>query len=198
MTTILQESIQLNLSASPDQQILAKVAQGDVIAFEQLYRQYSKPIYRYLVRLVLDENVAEDLIQDVYIAAWTGARNFRGQASVKTWLYQIAHHQAVTWLRRRKINEKYDDSDRSGSAKSVEEKYFDTWMREQVLKAVDQLSVEHRSVIELVFYQGMSYQEAAMVMRCPVGTIKSRMSYARRYLDSILKSLKINDPESTD
>jgi RNA polymerase sigma-70 factor (ECF subfamily) len=189
MATILKETLSYIARDPTDQQLVRQIAEGDTGALELLFQQYSKPIYGYLVQMVFDEHVAEDLIQEVFIAAWSGARRFRGLASVKTWLFQIAHNLAVTWIRRNKVRVRYEEIKADYSTSNPEEEYVGIWMYDQVRDAIRKLSKEHREVIELVFYHEMSYSEVAAVMKCPIGTVKSRMSYARRHLDRYLKAI---------
>src|SRR5512143_294699 len=81
-------------------ELLRQVAAGDEAAFAELYDLYAPPVYNYLLRLVNEGAVAEEILQEVFLAMWQGAPRFREEAKVKTWLLRIAHHQAVSWLRR--------------------------------------------------------------------------------------------------
>ncbi len=85
---------------STDRLLLQAVAQGDENAIGELYQRYQAPLYNYLLRLMREPAGAEDLLQEIFIAVWQGAGRFRGEAKVKTWLFRIAHNQAVSWLRR--------------------------------------------------------------------------------------------------
>ena len=174
-------------------EVIRRISAGDECAFVELYHKYSTPLYTYLLQMVIDEKAAEDLIQDVFLAAWKGAARFRGDASLKTWLYQIAHHQAVSWLRKHVSNGKHDSDIQAFEQElSPEDHMQSRWFEEQVNIALRRLSPDHRGVIELTFFHGMSYQEIAEIMRCPVGTVKSRMVYARRTLEATLKILGVD------
>ena len=91
------------LSAAPDADVklLHGIAGGDEVAFNEFYQRYSGLIYNYLARLMREPVEAEDLMQEAFVAVWKGAGSFRGQAKVKTWLLQIAHNKAVSWLRKK-------------------------------------------------------------------------------------------------
>jgi len=178
-------------SLESDFDLLQQVAQGDHNAFALLYEHHSPRIFTYLVHLVQDESVAEDLIQEVFVALWTGAHRFRGESMVKTWLYQIAHHKAVSWLRRNVSKSGFEISELLSKTDTPEDQAEDSWRNEQVREAVTQLSVDHKAVIELAFYHELTYTEIAQILRCPLGTVKSRMSYARKYLLTVLKTKDI-------
>ncbi len=189
MTTLYKSAINISVVEKPDHELIRKVAVGDIESFDFLYQQFSRPIFGYLVRLVYDQHIAEDLLQEVFIAVWTGASRFRGHATVKTWIFQIAHNQAVSWIRKKKATSSREQYLEDSYVEGPEDFYNAQWVHEQVRTAMIKLSTEHRSVIELVFYFGMSYSEVATIMRCPIGTVKSRMSYARRYLEQYLKGI---------
>ena len=87
-------------NTASDSELLAHSAHGDSAAFKILYKRHNKGIYNYLLRLIHRPTIAEDLLQEVFLAAWEGADNFRGEAKVKNWLFRIAHYQAASWLRK--------------------------------------------------------------------------------------------------
>jgi RNA polymerase sigma-70 factor (ECF subfamily) len=174
----------------PDAQLLRSIAGGDDGAFDELYRRHAGGLLNYLLRLIHEPPVAEDLLQEVFVAAWRGAGSFRGQAQVKTWLFHIAHNQAVSWLRRHRPASAFDDlewSEADQGRDESDEHAMQTWRTDQLHAALDRLSPKHREVIELAFAHELSYAEIAQVANCPVGTVKSRMSYALRYLKDALE-----------
>jgi len=187
------EIINTTTASVSDTDLLHLTANGDESAFCELYKRYSGPIFYYLLRLIHEKKDAEDLLQEVFLAVWKGARNFRGQSQVKTWLYRIAHHQAISWLRRHKEVAPFDDLFETDRRDGPEEVVSGHWLSDQIQEALDALSSKQREVIELTFIHRMSYTEIAEIMGCPVGTIKSRMSYALRMLNDMVKSdIKIN------
>jgi RNA polymerase sigma-70 factor (ECF subfamily) len=102
-------------------------------------------------------------------------------------MFRIAHHQAVSWLRRHKPVVALDEVRQVSLEESPEAASIRSWRADQLQQALDQLSANHRAVIELAFVHGLSYAEIARVMDCPLGTVKSRMSYALQYLNGFLK-----------
>jgi RNA polymerase sigma-70 factor (ECF subfamily) len=169
-----------------DTELLRQVAAGDEAAFAELYDLYAPAVYNYLLRLVNESTVAEEILQEVFLAMWQSAHRFREEAKVKTWLFRIAHHQAVSWLRRTRAVLWPDDDLEDEEHDHIEEHLTRSWQIDQVRAALARLSPNHRAVIELTFVQGLSYSEIAEVMSCPIGTVKSRMSYALRHLNTLL------------
>jgi RNA polymerase sigma-70 factor, ECF subfamily len=176
-----------SLSAN-DVLLLRQVACGDELAFCELYQRYHKQIYNYVLRLIHEPKEAEDLLQEIFLAVWRGANRYRGQAQVKTWLYRIAHYQAVSWLRKHRNVAPFEDI-RDAFSKGPEQAILDTSQREEVQNALMHLSSKHRAVLELAFVHDMAYGEIAQVVGCPVGTVKSRMSYALKALTGKLKEI---------
>ncbi len=172
-----------------DTTLLQHITEGREIAFEELYQRYSVPVFNYLMRLTNDNGVAEELLQDVFLIIWQDARSFRGRASVKTWLFRIAHHRAVSWLRQRPESSNGDPEalNITDSTTDPEGQLIEAWKAGQVHAALDSLSAKHRAVLELAIFHDLPYTEIAQVIQCPVGTVKSRVSYARRCLLQYLK-----------
>ncbi|MBN1668451.1 MAG: sigma-70 family RNA polymerase sigma factor [Anaerolineales bacterium] len=174
-----------------DSELLERIRRRNQSAFAELYDRYSSALFNYLLRLTHDQQASEDLLQEVFLGCWRGARHFRGQASVKTWLFRIAHHQSVSWLRKHRQDSQAmalesitaDNTESSWPENLVIER----WENAQLLEALDVLSDKHRAVVELTFGQHFSYGEIAEIMDCPVGTVKSRMSYALRQLEGELR-----------
>ena len=177
-------------SSLTDHQLLRGAARCDEDALDELYSRYSTPLYNYLLRLVNERSVAEELLQEVFVAVWEGASRFRGQAKVSTWLFRIAHHRAVDWLRRRRPGS-LEEIARLPADDDPEEEVFGTWDAEQLQVALAQLSPDHRAVLELVFFHDLPYREVAQIVGCPVGTVKSRVSYAKRYLNGVLRRMGV-------
>lgn len=174
-----------------DRELLKRISSGDELAFRQLYSRYKVGIYNYILRLIHHENAAEEILQDVYLTVWQGSGKFRGQSSVKTWIFRIAYFQSISWLRKNHDNEQIKENGiYSVQEPTPEEVLIGKFESARIAAALEKLSPNHRSVIELTFVQGFSYKEIAAVMRCPVGTVKSRMSYALKNLGVVLANDK--------
>ena len=184
------------LSQLDDQELLIQIRLGDEAAFGELYDRYSSPLYNYLLRLTSEQNSADELLQEVFLGCWRSARRFRGDSTVKTWLFRIAHHKSASWLRKhtnRNPAVSLDETALTADLDALPEQLtIDSWESGQILTAVNQLSPKHRAVIELSFVHQFSYPEIAEILRCPVGTIKSRVSYALRILEGELRRREID------
>jgi RNA polymerase sigma-70 factor (ECF subfamily) len=177
----------------PDSLLIRQVAAGDRDAFEKLYRAYSSRMFRYLFSMVGNSSTAEELTNDVMVAVWKAAAQFRGEAKVSTWLFGIAHHKALNELRRRQpeMVEIEDANELAVQGEGPEGEVQRADVAGQVRRAIQQLSPEHREVVELTFYHGLSYQEIAELVQSPLNTVKTRMFYARKKLQDVLEKAGI-------
>jgi RNA polymerase sigma factor (sigma-70 family) len=169
-----------------DRQLMNAVAQGEETAFGELYQRHGTAIFNYLFRLIHEEALAEDLLQETFVAIWKGAHSFRGKSKAKTWMFGIAHNKAVSWLRRNRPDSLHEGQTAPGIEPNPETTSIINWRNRELLTALNSLSPNHRAVIELVFVQEMAYADIAKVMHCPLGTVKSRVSYALRHLNGLL------------
>lgn len=182
-------------TSKKDIRLLNQTAKGKDSAFEKLYDRYSVPIYNYLVRLTHEEAIAENLLQETFLAVWKGAKDFRGEAQVKNWIYRIAHNNAVSWLRKSLKDEMprevplKENQNQETPLEDPEKLIIKASQRDNVHLALERLSAKHRAVVELAYGQNFTYKEIARIVDCPEGTVKSRMNYALKRLDGILKGM---------
>lgn len=173
---------------SNEQTLLAAIASGQQDALVALYQRYQRPLFVYLLRLLGDTGLAEEVLQDVLVALWQGAGSFAGRSQVSTWVFGIAHYQVVQAMRRRHLPlispeecpEMFDE------ARDAERVTFALALQEDLESALARLSPLHREALELVLAQGFSYEEAAQITAVPVGTVKSRVNQARRLMQKLL------------
>ncbi|MEK7747847.1 MAG: RNA polymerase sigma factor [Nitrospirota bacterium] len=170
---------------------IRQVAEGSREAFEQIFHAYKPRLFRYLFRLTADPAASEELLSDVIVAVWKGAKTYRGEAKPSTWIFGIAHHKAINLLRKRRPEMvELEDNDlqelEDTQQARPEDLIIQKELKEKIEQALLRLSVSHRAVIEMTFYQGFSCQEIAEILGCPVSTVKTRMFYARRQLQGIL------------
>ncbi len=168
--------------------LLSRIAAGDQQALVALYERYQRPLYVYLLRLLRDERLAEEVLQDVLLAVWQGAVSYAGLSRVSTWLFGIAHHQAFQSTRRRQLplaalEEWLELGDAEQDAERVT---FTLALQEDLEAALDRLAPVQRAALELILVQGFSYEEAAVIMEVPLGTVKSRVNQARRLMQRML------------
>lgn len=188
--------------------LVARVAGGDGQAMRLLYAAYRPRLWRYLwQQLDGDGSVVEDVLQEVFLAIWRSAESFRGEAQVNTWIFRIAHYQVLHRRRDRArrperhlasldsgndvtgdLLEECDlEGDGDMARASQRESHEDEVINRLTLAAaLDQLSPRHRDALELVFQHGFTLEEVARILDIPLGTVKSRISYARRALQQEL------------
>jgi RNA polymerase sigma-70 factor (ECF subfamily) len=178
------------MQATSDEVLIGRIASGDRLAMQVLFARHHVRVYRFVLRLVRDQSSAEDLISEVFLDVWRQAGRFEGRSAVSTWLLAIARFKALSALRR-KPDEVLDEE----AAAAIEDPGDDP---EAVLakkdksaiirKCLEGLSVEHREIIDLVYYHEKSVEEVAEIVGIPANTVKTRMFYARRKLAELLKA----------
>lgn len=172
--------------------LLAQIARGDEEALHQLYLAYRPRLRRYLWHQ-LDGDAAgvEEALQDVFLAVWRSAGRYRAEARVSTWVFQIAHYVALgarrRSVRRSQVLRIEPPEDETQAAAGWHEAADETWddavlNRLSLGDALGRLSSSHRAVLILVFQHGFSLEEVARILDVPTGTVKSRVSYARKAL----------------
>src|SRR6476660_391994 len=151
---------------SSDEMLVQRIAAGDKPAMQVLFARHRTPIYRWLLRLVGNETVAEDLLSDVFFDVWQQAGRFEGRSTVSTWLLSIARFKALS-ARRRRTHAKLTDTieatvaDPTDNAEIVLEKKH---QGEMLRGALTKLSTEHREIIDLVYYHENSVEECAQIL----------------------------------
>ncbi len=183
-----------------DQALVARIAAGDRAAFELLFREYGERVFRYTHRLISDVTKAEEVTNDVMLEVWKTAARFEGRSKVSTWILGITRHLALNAVRRKQL----DTVDVDEAAPVADEHdvpaaldHDRDVLKAALAKALGKLSTDHRDVIELTFFHGLSYQEIADVVGCPENTVKTRMFHARKQLKGYLVSAGI-DPDSVE
>jgi RNA polymerase sigma-70 factor (ECF subfamily) len=174
-----------------EQQLLAQIAAGNEEALHHLYLTYRPRLRRYLWhQLDGDSTGVDEALQDVFLAVWRTASSYRAEARVSTWLYQIAHYVALG-ARRRLL--RYRGSQPPASSDNEDDALAQSGAvyadcddivldRMALHEALNHLSPKHREVLALVFQHGFSLNDAALILDVPAGTVKSRISYARKAL----------------
>ena len=152
--------------ADSDWSLVQRVQSGDVAAFDLLMRKYRERVYSVVYNMTSNRDDAADLTQDAFIKAFQSINRFQGQSSFFTWLYRIAQL-----------------TDKTG----VEREVFVKELQEKLNEAMQKLSIKHRTVVTLFEIDGLSHEEIAEVVGCSVGTIRSRLHYAKQLLQSELQ-----------
>jgi RNA polymerase sigma-70 factor, ECF subfamily len=163
-----------------DRAALARIADGDLDALEELYDRYKTMAYSIAYRITNDATLAEDVVQDAFLGAWrNAARYLEGRGSVKTWLLSIVHHRAIDAIRRRhpttQLPEREDVPPPALTLPDVWAEVSAILDADAVRGALAVLSDVQREAIELAYFGGLTQQEIADRTGTPLGTIKSRM-----------------------
>ncbi len=169
-----------------DEELMIKCSKGDRKAFDILFQRYQNRLLNFIYRVVGDEHLAEDLFQETLIRVIKAAPSYKPLARFSTWLYQIALNVCKDELRKKKRRWMIDNpAPESGHWEaisshpvSLEQEVEEREQLGVLRRAIDSLSLEHRMVLVMREYEGLSYEEIASLLDIPVGTVKSRMHYA--------------------
>jgi RNA polymerase sigma-70 factor (ECF subfamily) len=161
-------------------------------AARSLYRTYGGELYGFALRRLRDEGLAEELVQDVFTRAWRGAEQFDGgRGSVRTWLYGIARHAVIDSERRRGRRPPPQAGTSEVEPVDPTDSIETALLRYQIELALSRLTFEHRQMIDLVHFRGLSLGESAQRTGLALGTVKSRLHYATRSLRLALEELEV-------
>ncbi len=178
--------------ASSDAILVNRIAAGDKLAMQALFARHQTPVYRWLLRFVSNETLAEDLLSEVFFDVWRQAGRFERRSSVSTWLMSIARFKALSARRRRaeaELDEKIETTV-ADTANDPEAALQEKNRGELLRQALTLLSPEHREIIDLVYYHEKSIAECAEIIGIPAATVKTRMYYARKNLAELIKDLE--------
>ncbi len=184
-----------------DFSLVARAQQGDPRAYDMLVTRHRGRIFAMIRNMIHQEADAWDLSQEVFIKAWNALPRFEAKARFSTWLYRIAHNVVYDWTRKRRIesagelNDEIFERERIDSSSMTTPSVVDApdesmshgELRVKIEKALAKLSPDHREAVLLKDVQGLSYKEIAEVMSCSIGTVMSRLFYARQKLQTLLK-----------
>jgi RNA polymerase sigma-70 factor (ECF subfamily) len=187
--------------SATDVELVAASQAGDMLAFEELVARHRDKIYARAFSMMRNEEEAIDLSQEAWVKAWQRLKQFQGDSSFATWMTRIVINLCLDQLRRQKrtraesieqLDEELGGVERQMPviATNPSEGLERSELRKRIDKAMNQLSYEHRTVLILHEFEEMEYKQIAKVMNCSIGTVMSRLFYARRRLASLLQSLK--------
>ena len=197
----LAGSSQVLTEKDADWLIVQQVQAGNVAAFDELVIKYRERIYSVVYNLISNKEDASDLSQEAFIKAFQSIGQFKGKSSFFTWLYRIAVNTSLTFLkknRHRRFLSYENISEETGSSDvlevlaaktSTEKPTLIKELQHKLNEALQTLSVKHRTVIVLFEIDNLSHQEIAEIMNCSVGTVRSRLHYAKKQLQSELQGL---------
>jgi RNA polymerase sigma-70 factor (ECF subfamily) len=196
----------LSDTVEPDDGTLVKRCQaGDSSAFSDLVTRYRTKVFTMVYGMVQNEQDAWDLAQEGFLKAWRSIHRFKGQSSFYTWLYRIMTNVTIDSLRRKGIHGEAEFDDRiapdsvepgsrttPSSVPLPHKKLEHVEIRQRIDEAIAKLSAEHRAVIVMKEIEDLQYSEIAEILECSIGTVMSRLFYARKKLQSLLRDVYEN------
>ena len=193
-----------------EEQLIRRAQQGDNSAFEELLLLHQKKVYNLCLRMSANPDDALDLSQEAFLRAWRSLGQYQFEASFSTWLFRLTSNICIDFLRRKKrrqetsLTESYDDSD-EGAELSVpdaqpgpEQQAITNETKIELARAMEQLSPEHREILQLRVIEDLQYEQIADILGVRVGTVKSRLARARLSFRKILKAGNYFDSASSE
>lgn len=183
-----------------DQQLVVRVQEGDKRAFDLLVLKYQHKVHAIVGRFVRDTDEVADVVQEAFIKAYRALPKFRGESQFYTWLYRIAVNTAKNYLVSRSRRppgsdvdiddaEYYSGSEHLKDLGTPENQFFRDELESVIVKSIAELPEDLRTAVTLREYEGLSYEEIAEIMECPVGTVRSRIFRARESIDAVVGKL---------
>jgi RNA polymerase sigma-70 factor (ECF subfamily) len=193
-----------NHASASDEQLVKAAKKGDMVAFEELVARHRDKIYARAFSMMRNEDEAVDLSQEAWVKSWQRLKQFQGESSFGTWMTRIVINLCLDQLRRRKRQRTESIEEMSEESGGVErqmpvvtvnptERLERGELRKKIDQALAQLSYEHRTVLVLHEFEEMEYKEIAKTMACSIGTVMSRLFYARRKMAVLLANLKTEE-----
>ncbi len=187
-------------SSTSDEELVAMARQGDMVAFEELVARHRDKIFARAFTMMRNEEEAIDLSQEAWIKGWQRLEQFHGDSSFTTWMTRIVINLCLDQLRRRKKRQTESIEEMNEESGGVErqmpvvivnptERLERADLRARIDRALNQLSDVHRTVLVLHEFEEMEYKNIARTMNCSIGTVMSRLFYARRKMASLLADL---------
>ena len=179
---------------------------GNTEAFDQLVTRYRTRVFAMIYNMVHNEQDAWDLAQDSFVKAWKSIRRFRGRSSFYTWIYRIVMNVTIDWLRKKQVKGAGTEFNDAIQLREIEpasrtvpkadplphERMERSEIRARIDNAIAQISPEHRAVIVMKEIEEMQYHEIAEALGCSIGTVMSRLFYARKKLQNLLRDVYEN------
>jgi RNA polymerase sigma-70 factor, ECF subfamily len=174
-------------------ELVRKCQNGDVAAYEDIAAKYYRRVFMVILGVVHDRDDAMDVAQETFYRAFKNIKRFKGGSNFYTWIYRIAVNLAIDLQRRKKrssvdLKEDMDEVivETEASGNDPFREFHDRRLGEQLLRAIDELTPDHKAVIVMRAVEGLSYKEIGRIMGCSEGTIMSRLHYARKKLQEKL------------
>ncbi len=166
-----------------DEELVKELINGNEKAFDYLYRRYSRKVYSIIARITKDEDLAEDIMQEVFVKTYKNIKNFKFKSTFFTWLYRIAVNTALTGLKKKsKLKESELNQEILPSESSPDKKLEGEYIKQQIEAAVDTLPEKQRLIFSLRFYEDLKYSEIAEITKISLNACKTNYHYATNAL----------------
>jgi RNA polymerase sigma-70 factor (ECF subfamily) len=167
--------------------LIARIGGGDLLAFEQLYRRFHPRLTRFLLSVTHRPTIVEEVLNDTMVVIWEKAGAYRGESRLGTWIFAIAYRKALRALQRQDVPVGAGVTDADQAYEPAPDLALGrSQSHRRLIEAMAMLSADHRAVIDLTYFHGLHYRDIAVVMECPVDTVKTRMFHARRRLRALM------------
>ncbi|PIE65433.1 MAG: hypothetical protein CSA26_03680 [Desulfobacterales bacterium] len=173
-----------------EKQLISEVAAGNREAFRLVYEQTYGKVARYIKGFIKDEGIAEDVIIQTYTVVWQKAADFKGTSRLSSWIIGIARNLAFKEFRKLKSSKPFDETYcHADTESSLEPERNDR--NRKIKEIINELSPNYQEILEMVFYQGLTYPEIAKTIHIPVNTVKTRVFHAKKAFKDLLIKQKI-------
>jgi RNA polymerase sigma-70 factor (ECF subfamily) len=182
------------IRAPSDHALIARIAAGDRLAMQVLFVRHHVRIYRFVMRLVGDQQSAEDVTSEVFLDVWRQADKFEARSAVSTWILAIARFKALSSFKRR-VEEELDEATAAAIEDAGDDPELAIRKKDQgeiLRNCLSRLSPVHREIVDLVYYQGTAIRDAAEIVGIPENTVKTRMFHARKRLSELLNAAGVD------
>jgi len=180
-----------------DEQLAAKLQEGDHEAFGLIIDKYESAIVRYANRLVNDHDIAEDVAQEAFIKTYRDIQSFDTKRKFSSWLYRIAHNEAIDYIRKNKrivgLDEAIEVASEIDLHKTAQKNLDKSGTKDKLEKAINKISSKYREAVILRFYEEKEYEEIAEILHVPIGTVGTYISRAKKELKEQLSDINIED-----
>ncbi|MCG0238135.1 MAG: RNA polymerase sigma factor [Firmicutes bacterium] len=175
-----------------DAGLVRRMQRGDEAALVRVMERYGPAILAYTYRIVGDRHLAEEILQDTMLKVWQHARLFRVDGHLKAWLFKVARNNAIDYKRRKRPVVEELGPTLPAQTQRPDREAERAWVATRIDAALTALPLVYREVVELRYYHQLDYQEIAEVLGIPLGTVKSRISYALKRLPRLLRDQGID------
>ena len=189
------ESSKVTVHTASDEELLTLIDQQDIAAYEQLYDRHAQTVFGLILRIVRNQTIAEEVLQEAFWQVWKSAAQYRNQGAATAWIFRIARNRSLDELRRQKVRPQAAEHveveaavRNSGSHHQSAEYEAERQLNaERIQFVLGEIPVEQRTCFELAYFDGLSQREIAEEINVPVGTVKSRMRIGLEKLERLLR-----------